>query len=177
MGNGSINTKVTWNTPGFAIIATGTWRITGVGFTKGNSGSGIVSIPVDTSSVDWRVDHCDFTSSSTYGESILIYGAPTVTGYGLADNNTHTNMRAVLIYGNDCSPKGDKEWSRALSLGTPNAVYVEDSTITNTISQNGYEEFDLNCGGRIVLSREVIVLLVVGKFIRINLLQVLLSLG
>lgn len=150
MGNGSINTKVTWNTTGFAIIATGTWRITGMGFAKGSSGSGIVSIPVDTSSVGWRVDHCDFTSSSTYGESILIFGAPTVTGYGLADNNTHTNMRAVLIYGNDCSPSGDKEWARVLSLGTANAVYVEDSTITNTISQNGYEEFDLNCGGRIV---------------------------
>lgn len=152
MGNGSINTKVTWNTPGFAIIATGTWRITGMGFTKGSSGSGIVSIPVDTSSVGWRVDHCNFYSASTYGESISVFGGylGNPTGYGLADNNTHTNMRAVLVFGNDCSPTGDKEWSRALSLGSANAVYVEDSTITNTISQNGYEEFDLNCGGRIV---------------------------
>jgi hypothetical protein len=176
-GAGSADTKVTLSDDigsGYAIYvntntAVRSFRITGIGFTKLSGQGGTIEIELDKGSTNWRVDNCTFTSTYThetwneykyYGNSVHVWGAFAYNSYGLLDSSTHTNMRAVLVNGNDgrYAVGTDHEWAREESFGiyesdgSLGAVYLEDNIITNTLPQAyfGYEAWDANYGGRIV---------------------------
>lgn len=152
-GAGKDKTHITWNTLGFAFYPSGTWRISGIDFAIGNSASGIV---YGDGVINWRIDHCKFSSSGFAKESILVIGQPSARGYGLMDNNEYINVRSALFYGGDCNPSINVAWTDDIGLGTDNAIFVEDSTITNTISYASYNAIDENCGGRIVFRHNTI---------------------
>ena len=109
------------------------FRITGFSFQN----EGNVSIRGDCK--DFRVDHCEFAFVNSMGLGVLVEGYT----YGVIDNCYFRNCR-VLIYE---ARYGDAPWKRPLSMGTANAVYVEDCTFWANIGPNA---IDANGGGRYV---------------------------
>src|SRR3989339_114779 len=95
------------------------------------------------SSYGFRIDHCDFKN---IGSVMFVHGFM----YGLIDNcsyyllENHSLMVPSFLC---CRGDGDAGWRRPLTLGTSNAVYVEDNYIyfynpgsadrVNFASQNG----------------------------------------
>ncbi len=112
------------------------------GFTLNKNENEHISV---TGTVDgWRIDNCKFTSPSFF-RAIKVYD----DSYGVIDNNIFKNTR-VLVFDGD----GHESWKRPLSLGSADAVYVEDN----------YFEFDLfgnvmdcNAGARYVFRYNTVV--------------------
>lgn len=118
------------------------FRLTGFTFTEVNQPSGLA---IYGSSREFRVDHCEFVNHTTD----RCVTAITVSGYtyGVIAHCNFFSSR-VLVSGN-----GDAAWQRPLSLGTANAVYIEDSTFDTTPHCN---TVDANDGGRYVFRHNVI---------------------
>jgi hypothetical protein len=112
------------------------FRITGFTFTEVNSPA---AIGIYGTNKGFRVDHNAFENPT--GPSCV--SAINVSGYtyGVIDHSRFTNAR-ILMTGD-----GDAAWQRPLSLGSANAVYIEDSVFAATVHCNAA---DASHGGRYV---------------------------
>lgn len=116
-------------TQGFALrmSANTMWRVTGFTF----DGTGIANgMEARGTATDWRIDHNKFINS--VGRAIETFGF----NYGLIDNNTFEENKSsdVVVFGDN-----DTAWTRAVTLGTANAVYIEDNTfLHDTVSSNSH---------------------------------------
>jgi hypothetical protein len=102
-------------------------RITGFTF-KGmkKRSSTEKAIIVATSCTAWRIDHCQFDVSElavgSQGSGI------EAGGTGVIDHcSFHNTYTSIVVMGT-----GEASWLQPLSLGTANAVYIEDNTMDNT---------------------------------------------
>jgi hypothetical protein len=108
------------------------FRITGFSIRK--AGTMATGIAIHGDCKNFRVDHNEFDSDDGY-TSIYVSGYT----YGVIDHNDFINGR-VLVFE---SLAGDEPWQRPLTLGSANAVYVEDNYYysdvfsTNAIDSNG----------------------------------------
>jgi hypothetical protein len=109
------------------------FRISGFKFYR-NTGS---FIGVGGSADGWRIDHCEFVSTA-----FIVAVSVSSLSHGVIDSCTFRNNRMLIFYGN-----GHDAWKQPSSLGTDNAVYVEDCLFDSTIFTNA---IDANCGGRYV---------------------------
>ena len=142
-GQGSVNTIITDTTASGAAILIdtgGTYytRIHGIRFKGGDSTNGAIKVQgggINT----FRIDNCQFGDTCAIG--IRCY-ADT---FGVIDNNIFNDCTiAVAING-----AGDTSWSAPMSLGTSNAVYIEDNIINSSgTSRFANEAYD---GARYVL--------------------------
>jgi hypothetical protein len=110
------------------------FRITGFTFTGINVQA---SVQIYGNCKSFRLDHCEFESPTDFVTAINTSGYT----YGVIDHCTFFNSR-VLVSGDD-----DAAWQRPLTLGSANAVYVEDCTFDCTAQCN---TVDANAGGRYV---------------------------
>ena len=104
-----------------------------------------------TGAVGFRVDHVHILHPTTSGRGISVFDV-----YGLIDHilvdvtDTNGSDQSVSIYGSSIgSDGGYTPWMSPLTLGTANAVYVEDSTF-NYSNQNE-DAVDAYTGGRLVI--------------------------
>jgi hypothetical protein len=111
------------------------FRITGFTFNGSNRGSRIY---ISGTCKNWRIDNCKF-ESDYFETAIEIDGY----SYGVIDHCTFINMRGALV----SEGLGDASWQRPLSLGTAEAVYIEDNIFNSTVNSN---VVDANGGGRYV---------------------------
>ncbi len=142
MGQGINNTVITdatganYNEPALSIRGTegAPFRISGihfVGTTTISNNTDIVHISGDCK--NWRIDNCRFEHP---GRPIV---AIHVTGntYGLIDHSEFENVEIEVFNDREAS------WESPLSLGSENAVYVEDCEFNNV-----YGELDDLIDGR-----------------------------
>jgi hypothetical protein len=99
------------------------FRITGIAFVEVND----KAIAIEGTCKNWRVDHCKVDTLETLSKLTGGY-AVTASGhtYGVIDHCSFTNNE-VSVYG-----AAGIEWESPLSLGTSNAVYVENCTFDDT---------------------------------------------
>jgi len=127
--------------------------ISGFTFIKGaNHAWGIIQISGTVFEVGFRFHH----NRILHGASGVSRGISTSTVYGLIDNNvfdvaaTSGSIQMTSIYGDDDSTQGGYvAWKQPLSMGSANAVYIEDN-------QYNYGSTDEDCidgysGSRIVI--------------------------
>jgi hypothetical protein len=106
----------------FYVVSTGPVRISGLTCFGG---------PGDTRGFIWmdsagfRIDHCAFTNLTERG----VEAWSTANSWGVVDHCTFDKLsgspQGVSVFGD-----GDAAWSRPLSLGTDQAVYIEDCTFS-----------------------------------------------
>jgi hypothetical protein len=94
------------------------FRVTGVTFRKGTDARGANAISI-ADSRDWRVDHCRFDYNGS-GGALFSYG----DSFGVIDNCTIVRAYTAI----NSNGRGDASWKMPLSLGTADAVYIEDCT-------------------------------------------------
>ncbi|MGD0235404.1 MAG: hypothetical protein ABSC55_12825 [Syntrophorhabdales bacterium] len=116
----------------------------------------------------WRIDHVklDFSAYTNISRFFLIVGVT----WGLVDHVNLVGSHAIYFYqmgllnheyydGAGLTPQqsywGDFAWSIPLHLGSDEALYVEDSLITETGSPQGFN--DMASGASIVVRRSTIV--------------------
>lgn len=123
--------------------------ITVTGFTfKGGTGSeGILQIKGGTKK--FRIDHIKFDNPST--RCIQIFGYT----YGVIDNCTWNVGQSSGIQGVSVIADGDDAWNRDLTLGTENAVYVENCTFNYSNLNDG--ALDAYGGARYVFRYNTVV--------------------
>ncbi len=98
----------------------------------------------------WRIDHCKFDATGTKGRGI--WGGTQ----GLIDNCIFVNCtQGVAVMGD-----GDASWDRPLSLGTAEAVYIEDCLFEYTEWGDG--AIDAYDGARYVLRHNRLVGISIG---------------
>jgi len=105
---------------------------------------------VSGASKTWRIDHMHIKDIRARG--IFVDPNPNSAElYGVIDNcifdddASASSIAAILVYGN-----GDSSYTTANSLGTVDAVYIEDNTITmDYVNYDGFT--DVHDGGRIVV--------------------------
>ncbi len=112
---------------GYTTIITG---FTFDGASSGASSMGIVKVTGTYGTGNFRVHGNKF-------RNISIRGLVTNTIFGCIDNNTflcpyNASAQAISIFGD-----GNTAWTRALTLGTANAVYIEDNTFTFAYVNDG----------------------------------------
>ncbi len=123
------------------------FRITGFTlrrYTIGDTDSSFINIR--GSAMNWRVDHNEFITSTSFGSPDTCVGTSGFT-YGLIDNNLFRGMGRVVIMGD-----ADASWKRPLTLGTSNAVYIENNQYNNSLNGTYImsNAVDSNNGGRYV---------------------------
>lgn len=162
-GSGQGITNITATLPfpagAYQAILIGTtkpFRITNFTFTGTYGQNGLIQIfnnnTFGTALKGWRIDHMTFNYTKNVADAFTMR-AVFVQGftYGVIDHNTFQGDNGIIaqIQGEATdSDLGALDWSNPLTLGTDNAVYLED----NTDSWTG-ESFanDLLLGGRIVV--------------------------
>jgi hypothetical protein len=115
------------------------FRITGFTFSTGGT-----QISITGTCKNFRVDHCKFTS----GPGVHIDGYT----YGVIDHCQFTAsspFTGVWAFGNN-RDSGNASWSTPLSLGTADAVYVEDCLFSFDNYQDSIAAIDSRSGGRYV---------------------------
>ncbi len=143
-GAGQDKTIITSNIAGVLLSAGSASRITQLGFILQNDNGGGINI----GGKNWRIDHCSFKNFMGYIiEGITSRDAGTF-GYhplGVIDHCEFLNTRIVSF--GDLSLMANAIWKEPLGLGTNNAVFAEDNTMSYTIFSNA---IDSNYGGRYV---------------------------
>ena len=125
-GNGIGNTIINDETGDAAdevlLLINGTdnekWRVTGFSFISGTTSTQLIK--VKSSSHQWRIDNCRFEIEST-GIRII---PSSNQSYGLIDHcqfYSDGGGNGVAIFGS-----GASDWNTDLSLGSADAVYIED---------------------------------------------------
>jgi hypothetical protein len=114
--------------------ATGFPRISGIRFQGGNVGSGVNGmIHVYGTSPQLRIDHCIFTLTNCHAITVEHY-VRGVIDHCTFDQTSHA-LGAVYIHHNTWnipgSDFGDASRAAPSTMGTADAMYVEDSTFTN----------------------------------------------
>ncbi|HSZ01595.1 MAG TPA: hypothetical protein VK788_19000 [Terriglobales bacterium] len=104
-----------------------------------------------TNSVSFRVDHVHLKHPTTSGRGISVFGVYGLIDHFLVDvTDVSGSDQSISIYGSSIGNDGGfTPWMNPLSLGTDNAVYVEDSTF-NYNNQNE-DAVDAYTGGRVVI--------------------------
>ncbi len=110
------------------------FRITGFTFTGVNSPA---AVNIKGASRAFRIDHNRFENHSAFFTAVY----PSGRIYGLVDHNSFLNSR-VLVRDDE-----DAAWMRPLTLGTENAVYIEDNDFECTVHCNAV---DAGSGARYV---------------------------
>jgi len=101
------------------VISGNNWRVTGFTF-NGMQRRAQTEPAVNAAGTGWRVDHCKFDATSTVPSNGRGMYA---TGIGLIDHNTFRNTyQGIAVFGS-----GDRSWTEPLTLGSDNAVYIEDN--------------------------------------------------
>jgi hypothetical protein len=130
-------------------------RVTGFTWIKGSDkSSGSIAFE-GTATVGFRFDHNRIVIASASSHHHIV---PTIV-YGLIDHNTFdvtATSGSIGVFdpfgsadGND---GGFTPWTRALSLGTENAVYFEDNTVSYPTAGAGTEDcIDAYGGARLVI--------------------------
>lgn len=117
-------------------------RVTGLTI---NGGSGTTAVNVDQELSGWRLDHIHI-GPSTGVRGIYVYG-----GSGLIDHvyieTRNGGVDVEGLHSTDVYP-GDYNWSHPLSLGSSDAVYIEDSRFVWTSQTDG--GYDLYNGAKVV---------------------------
>lgn len=111
------------------------------GFTLKGNNEESYGINVSGTCKDFRIDHCKFEGFDS--KAIKTYGYT----YGVIDHCIFTDASSIYI-GIFGSGTGDDAWGRPLTLGTANAVYVEDCTfLMLSVGKHGISS---NIGARYV---------------------------
>jgi hypothetical protein len=125
-------------------------RVTGFTIDRPGQKAEKGSINVNGTGQAWRIDHCEFINARR-GNGIVASG----DSYGVVDHCEFTtdsspggNFKAFAVMG-----AGDASWQSPLSLGTANAVYIEDCTLNYNIS---YRCFDADWGARWVFRHNTV---------------------
>ena len=157
MGNStpSITNTLLTNSGGIFVFemdqntASKKWRINGSTF-KGDAGVQITGSSKYSSAGGWRIDNCRFDNMTNCGIEV---NGPT---FGVIDHCTFYssaggNFTGVYIFGGpSVSDAGNTSWATGLTIGTADAVFIEDCTFTRvgSIGPKGY--FDGRNGARVV---------------------------
>jgi hypothetical protein len=129
LGTGVENTTIVSNVPYNATqaafyVESGTKPVRISGFTAQGGPNDIKGF-ITMQSQGFRIDHINFTIN--FARAIQAFSKPA--SYGVIDHCTFNkspsagSVQGVSIFGD-----GDAAWNRPLSLGTINAVYMEDCT-------------------------------------------------
>jgi len=139
--------------------ATNFVEVSGFTFTNGgatNHGNGMVQIAGTMFDQGFRFHHNKVTHSSV-GRGLYIYFL-----YGVADHNIFevtgsVGLQTVSIDGSNVgSDGGFTPWKQPLTMGTVNAVYLEDNTFTNTAAAStGEDTIDTYSGARVVIRHNI----------------------
>ena len=141
---GAINADVTGlnfvRISGFTVVASST-----------HTSAGLVNVDGSQATVGFRFDHNRLLIPSAISRGII----PKST-YGLIDNNvfdvtaTSGSVQSVSVWGSsDSSDGGFTPWTRPLTLGSTNAVYIEDNTFN--YSTQAEDSIDAYGGARLVI--------------------------
>ena len=154
------NTAIDWNKTAIEVNYSGSSlvRITGFEIILNHStGNYSGEIRIEGGASKFRVDHCVFNGGThTKANAISVYD----TTYGVIDHNTFLSgdgnaWKALQI---SVSSTDSVAWANALSLGTANAVYMEDNTFTQNVAQGSlaYRVVDNGPGGRLVFRYNIL---------------------
>jgi hypothetical protein len=128
-------------------------RVSGFRFIDG-PGYALTINSRDTGAKNWRIDHCEWVDNAP----IALF----VSGYtwGVIDNCNFPNIeRAIFIEfrcdGQDYGVPGDYSWAQPITMGGPDAIYIEDCYFNNTISYPG-QVIDTRAGGRYVFRHNTV---------------------
>ncbi len=109
-----------WNSLALVVRGSGKpFRVTGMTFRKGTEARGANAISIFNSR-NWRVDQCKFDYNGV-GGALFSYG----DSFGVLDNCTIVRAYTAV----NTKGRGDASWKMPLSLGTADAVYIEDCTL------------------------------------------------
>ncbi len=108
------------------------FRVTGLTFRKGTGARGANAISIFDSR-DWRVDHCEFDYNGV-GGALFAYG----DSFGVIDNCTIRRAYTAV----NAKGRGDASWRMPLSLGTADAVYIEDCTLIDVGPDGPTDAYD-----------------------------------
>lgn len=131
-------TNITGSGLSSAVVFTGSstkkFRLANIKFLGAYSGSNGVVYIMGTSKPSsgggFRIDHNNFNTTIASGgpRVIKVYGYT----YGVIDhNNYYSPQMANTVWEGDATA-ANKSWNRAISVGTNDAVYVEDNIAVNT---------------------------------------------
>jgi hypothetical protein len=142
-GAGIDNTIILYTGTTNAIISTDRCRITSLTL-ESSSASDLIR----QSGQYWRIDHIKFIDLGSVGTAVYSIqqneaGKPWP---GLIDNCEITNCR-ILVIGNSGFYRMSTIWNEPLGLGTNDAVYVENCTIT----KDSGNAIDANRAGKYVI--------------------------
>ncbi|MFQ6101991.1 MAG: hypothetical protein ACE5OS_12270, partial [Anaerolineae bacterium] len=131
------------------------FRITGFTFTGQPSAQGVIM--VRGTCKDFRIDHCRFEDID--GRSIMVSGHT----FGVIDHCAFIQPGGQGIWVGDGrgDPPGSTSWDEAMSYGTADAVFIEDSTFT--WGSGGDGAVDCTDGGRYVFRHNVVEGVMVGN--------------
>jgi hypothetical protein len=111
-----------WNSLALVVHGGGKpFRVTDITFRKGTDARGANAISIHDSR-GWRVDHCAFEYNGV-GGALYSYG----DSFGVMDNCTVVRAYTAV----NTRGRGDASWKEPLSLGTADAVYIEDCTFVD----------------------------------------------
>ena len=129
------------------------FRLTNIKFTGAYSGyDGVIYVKgtsKPSSGGGFRIDHNNFNTTIASGgpRVIKVYGYT----YGVIDhNNYYSPQMANTIWEGD-GTAANKSWNRAISVGTSDAVYLEDNIAVNTGTYINRMFCDGENGARIVV--------------------------
>lgn len=113
-------------------------RISDLTVDGSNAGGGVYVVG---DNFQFRIDNCTFRRCRT--RAIETYG----NAKGVIDHCTFTNngITDIVVYGDN-----DASWNRPLTLGTDNAVYVENCKFTHSASSGAWHSIGSNHGSRYV---------------------------
>jgi len=123
------------------------FRITGFTFQGGQEGTGNSdhgTINLGGICKNWRIDHVKFDHLYSRGIRISGYTLGVIDHCEFTDN--HTQCIYVDQSGWGGNSYGDGSWASPLSLGTEQAIYIEDNTFTWESEENPLGVVD-GCGG------------------------------
>ncbi|MBN1812597.1 MAG: hypothetical protein JXA14_12230 [Anaerolineae bacterium] len=131
------------------------FRITGFTFTGQPSAQGVIMVRGTWR--NFRIDHCRFENID--GRSIMVDGHT----YGVIDHCDFWQLGGQGVWVGDRrgDPPGSTSWDEAMSYGTADAVFVEDSTFIWGSGSDG--AIDCTDGGRYVFRHNVVEGVTVGN--------------
>jgi hypothetical protein len=126
--------------------ATNFVRVTGITFTLGLAGTALASIDGAQYSTAFRFDHLHLKVAMGLGGPVCGFSVIDVYGlwdHILADDPTTQNNHFINVYGSDPgTDAGYGPWNQPSTLGTANAVFVEDSTLNCEINEECMDTFN-----------------------------------
>lgn len=137
------NTSKKFRMSNITLLGGGNWDDTSHGTQIMIKGSSRV-----TSGGGFRFDH--ITNGSTEKPCINRFFYISGRTYGVFDHNISISQYNNLVRENQ-SDGGNSSWNTNISVGTADAVYLEDNTFTNTSTGKNWFLMDGDCGSRHVV--------------------------